>query len=100
MNYAADDISGFNAIVSKNGLSIHNLAQPFLVSNTRATPFFQRSPLAKNVYYTPQVSYSNFQQSQQQQQTPAATIEFLGTNNQFLPYSSISYGFNGNGQLW
>lgn len=104
VNYAADDISGFNAIVSKNGLSIHNLAQPILVASARHTsPFFQRSPLANSVFLAPQVTYANLlqaQQQQQQQQTPAATIEYVGSNNQFLPYSSISYGFNANGQLW
>lgn len=100
VNYAADDISGFNAIVSKNGLSIHNLAQPILLANARtAAPYFQRSPLAKSVFLAPQVAYANLLQ-QQQQHTPAGTIEIVGPSNQFLPYSSVSYGFNANGQFW
>lgn len=110
VDYEANDISGFNAIVSKNGLSVHGLAQPVLVASNgpRATSSynFQRNPLNKNFFY-----YGNFlpQQQQQQQQliqsqpqrTPAGTVEYLGTSNaQFLPYNSISYGYNGQGALW
>lgn len=97
VDYEANDISGFNAIVSKNGLSIHGLAQPVLVAQPRATSYYQRSPLSNNNnrFWT----YGNWQQ-QQQQRTPASTVEFIPTNNQFLPYNSISYGYNGQGTLW
>lgn len=104
VEYEANDISGFNAIVSKNGLSIHSLAQPVLVADTpRATSYaVQLSPLNGNLI----LAYGNWQQQQQQQQqlqqqrTPAKTLEYIGANNQFLPYNSISYGYNGQGLLW
>lgn len=102
VDYEANDISGFNAVVSKNGLSVHGLAQPILVaSSPRATSsYYQRSPLNKNFFY-----YGNFlpqqQQQPQPQRTPAGTVEYLGNSNaQFLPYNSISYGYNGQGALW
>ncbi|XP_031617200.1 larval cuticle protein A2B-like [Contarinia nasturtii] len=101
VDYEANDISGFNAIVSKNGLSIHGVAQPILVSQPRAIArsyAVQRSPLNRNIL----VAYGNLQQQiQQSQRTPASTVEYIQTaNNQFLPYNSISYGYNGQGSLW
>lgn len=109
VDYTSDDISGFNAVVSKNGLSIHGLAQPVLVATNpaaiaapRATSYYQRSPMNNNLFFT----YGNLLQQQQQQQqlhqrTPAGTIEYIGNaNHQFMPYNSISYGYNGNGALW
>lgn len=115
VDYEANDISGFNAVVSKNGLSIHGLAQPVLVATNpatiatgpRATSFYQRSPLNNNLFF----AYGNLLQQQQQlqhqqqlahQRTPASTIEYIGNANhhQFMPYNSISYGFNGNGALF
>lgn len=98
VDYEANDISGFNAIVSKNGLSIHGLAQPVLVAaNPRATSYVQqRNPLNRNLFF----NYGNWQQQQLQQRTPAGTIEYIGSNNQFVPYNSISYGYNGQGSLW
>lgn len=117
VDYEANDISGFNAVVSKNGLSIHGLAQPVLVatnpaaiaSGPRATSYYQRSPLNNNLFFT----YGNLLQQQQQQhqlqhqqqlhqRTPASTIEYIGNGNhhQFMPYNSISYGYNGNGALF
>ncbi|XP_055322962.1 pupal cuticle protein Edg-84A-like [Sitodiplosis mosellana] len=98
VDYEANDISGFNAVVSKNGLSIHGLAQPVLVASPRATSYsVQRGPLNRNLFFT----YGNWQQ--QQQRTPASTVEYIASNNQFLPYNSInsiSYGYNGQGSLW
>lgn len=100
VDYEANDISGFNAIVSKNGLSIHGVAQPVLVAQPRATArsyAVQRSPLNRNLL----VAYGNLQQQIQQSRTPASTVEYIAAaNNQFLPYNSIAYGFNGEGSLW
>lgn len=101
VDYAADDISGFNAVVSKNVPSVHGLAQPVLVTSVRASPIFQHGPLTRNLFLPQQVNYGNYLHRQQQQQrTPAATVEIVGNSNQFLPYNSILYGFNGNGPLW
>lgn len=97
VDYAADDIRGFNAIVSKNGPSIHGLAQPVLVANARNS-IFQHGPLTKNLFITPQMAYGSYMH--RQQRTPAATVEYVGNSNQYLPYNSISYGFNANGALW
>lgn len=100
VEYEADDIRGFNAVVSKNGFSVHGLAQPVLVTNARSSPIFQHGPLTSNMFLPQQVNYGNYLHRQQQQRTPAGTVEFVGNSNQFLPYNSISYGFNANGALW
>lgn len=97
VDYEANDISGFNAIVSKNGLSIHSLAQPVLVASPRATSYYQqRNPLNNNLFFT----YGNLLQQQQHQRTPASTVEYIGSNNQIMPHNTISYGYNGQGALW
>lgn len=103
VDYAADDISGFNAIVSKSGLSIHSLAQPIVIANARpAAQLFQRAPVSlqsvKNLFAAPQLTTNFNQQQTSQQRTPASTIEFIA--NPFLPYSSVSYGYNNHGALW
>lgn len=100
VDYTADDIRGFNAVVSKNGPSVRGLAQPVLITSARALPIFQQSPLTTNLLLPQQFNYENYLRQQQQQQIPAATVKFVGNSNQFLPYNSISYGFNGNGALW
>lgn len=63
VDYEANDISGFNAIVSKNGLSLHGIAQPVLVAaSPRATSYVQqRNPLNRNLFF----NYGNWQQQQQ-----------------------------------
>lgn len=98
VDYSADDLNGFNAIVSKSGLNVHGLAQPILV-NARNTPTVltvgQRSPAGVSILSNPQITLGNLVQ-----RTPASTIEYIGRSEQYSPYSSISYGYNGNGALW
>lgn len=106
VDYAADDINGFNAIVSKSGLSLHGLARPTLiVSNGHSTPVIavaQRTPtgvqVAQHVITTsPQLTAIR---NLAQQRTPASTVEYVSRSDQYTPYSSISYGYNANGPLW
>lgn len=92
VDYAADDINGFNAIVSKSGLNVHGLVQPILV-NSRSSPVL--TPAGISVLATPHLTLHNYHQ-----RTPASTVEYIGRSNQYSPYSSISYGYNGNGPLW
>lgn len=97
VDYAADDVNGFNAIVSKSGLNVHGLAQPILV-NTRSNPVLavaQRTPAGVSILSSPQLTLGNLVQ-----RTPASTIGYIGRSEQYSPYSSISYGYNGNGALW
>lgn len=97
VDYAADDINGFNAVVSKSGLSLHGLVQPILV-NGRSTPIItvsQRTPAGVSIISTPQLAIGNLVR-----RTPASTVEFVGRPGQYSPYSSISYGYNANGPLW
>lgn len=94
VDYAADDINGFNAIVSKSGLNVHALAQPILFSGGRSTPTLLRTPGSVSVISTPQ--YGNLLQHR----TPASTVEIIGRSGQYSPYTSVSYGYNANGPLW
>lgn len=103
VDYAADDINGFNAIVSKSGLSLHGLTRPtYIVSNGHTTPVITLAQTApadvQHVITTsPQLTAIR---NLAQQRTPASTVEFVGRSNQYTPYSSISYGYNANGPLW
>lgn len=94
VDYAADDVNGFNAIVSKSGVNVHALAQPVLLSG-RSLGVAQRTPAGVSILSSPQLTLGNLIQ-----RTPASTIEYIGRPEQYSPYSSISYGYNGNGALW
>lgn len=94
VDYAADDINGFNAIVSKSGLNVHALAQPILLQ--RSTPTLLRTPGSVSVISSPQLNYGSLLH----QRTPASTVEIIGRSNQYSPYTSVSYGYNANGPLW
>lgn len=96
VDYAADDINGFNAIVSKSGLNVHALAQPILLSSGRSTPTLIRTPNGVSVISSPQLNLGSLLQ----QRTPASTVEILGRSGQYSPYTSVSYGYNANGPLW
>lgn len=111
VDYAADDINGFNAIVSKSGLSLHGLARPTIIvssSNGRTAPVIavgQRTPagvsVAQHILTTsPQLTTLGSLAAAAAQRTPASTVEYIGHANQYTPYSSISYGYNANGPLW
>lgn len=96
VDYAADDINGFNAVVSKSGLNIHALAQPVLFSSGRSTPTLLRTAGGVSVISTPQLNLGSLLQ----QRTPASTVEIIGRSGQYSPYTSVSYGYNANGPLW
>lgn len=94
VDYHADNWNGFNAIVSKSGPSLHP-AQVLVRANPVVTvAAAQQTPagvqLAHHVLAGPQLIA----------RTPASTVEYVGRQQQYQPYSSISYGYNANGHLW
>lgn len=127
VDYAADDINGFNAIVSKIGPSIHaigghillGLPNPQIVQQGRQSQQGQQTQnaqQAQNAQHAQQapagVTIARHVLSPsvlgaigiipvQDHRTPASTVVLdVNRRNQYNPYTSLSYGFNANGRLW
>lgn len=100
VDYAADDINGFNAIVSKSGPNIHSIGGQTLLGRPRNIQLIPQGGISIGQHVlTPLTRLIPVRD----QRTPASTILLEPQqSNQILshPYLSLAYGFNGNGRLW